>query len=112
MLLVDWAKAWKSLYPAKKSERAWGTLFFAMVWTTWEIRNQVVFEGKVVIVVQVVDMVKIRVAWWFKHHGCGSKETMTAILFNLKDLCTDVNIGKLIKIEEWTPPAHYGLKFN
>ena len=60
-----------------------------MIWTTWESRNNAVFKAKEASITQATDMVKFRVAWWFKHHGVQSKETITAIMLNIKDMCLD-----------------------
>ncbi|KAK3221624.1 hypothetical protein Dsin_008649 [Dipteronia sinensis] len=40
-------------------------VFFAVVWTTWDCRNQLVFKIKNPDFKQIVDMVKFKIAWWF-----------------------------------------------
>ena len=69
-------------------------------------------RDKVADVDQTIDMVKFKVGWWFKHHGVSSKETLTAILLNIKDLCVDHSRSKKQRIADWIPPLGCGLKFN
>ncbi|KAK3199005.1 hypothetical protein Dsin_022420 [Dipteronia sinensis] len=60
----------------------------------WEIRNQAVFNAKEANVLQAIDMVKLQVAWWFKHYSKGSNETMTTMLLNIKEICMDSKPNK------------------
>ncbi|KAK3197913.1 hypothetical protein Dsin_021328 [Dipteronia sinensis] len=41
----EWCIGWQNLCPAPNSIRAWGVAFFAVIWTTWECRNQILFKG-------------------------------------------------------------------
>ncbi|KAK3200310.1 hypothetical protein Dsin_023725 [Dipteronia sinensis] len=110
--LLEWAVNWDGLCPAKKSERAWQTLFVAVIWTLWEKRNHVVFKGQSACVAQTVDMVKFQVAWWFKHQGKGSTGSITHMILNLKVCCTEnVNVRRA-KDARWIPPPLNILKFN
>ncbi|KAK3199561.1 hypothetical protein Dsin_022976 [Dipteronia sinensis] len=61
----------------------------AVVWSIWEARNQAIFKEKEIEQVQVVDMIKFRVSWWFKHHDKGSTEPITSILLNIPDVCKE-----------------------
>ncbi|KAK3175425.1 hypothetical protein Dsin_032739 [Dipteronia sinensis] len=74
--------------------------------------NQLVFEGKSLSVEQAKDNVKFKVTWWFKYHEKESKDTITSLLLNIKELCIDDRTGKHIKNDKWTPPAFNNLKFN
>ncbi|KAK3220319.1 hypothetical protein Dsin_014289 [Dipteronia sinensis] len=87
-------------------------MFIAIVWTIWESRNKLVFEGVEQEVSQSADMVKYRTVWWFKHLGKGSKESVDALLRNMKDLCVDNKKAKRSKITDWIPPSVNNLKFN
>ena len=44
--ISDWMEGWNGLCPEPKMERIWFCLFFAIVWSIWESRNQEVFDGK------------------------------------------------------------------
>ncbi|KAK3212626.1 hypothetical protein Dsin_017332 [Dipteronia sinensis] len=100
--IMEWWNGWVGLSPSLESARVWGTLFFAIVWMTWETRNQLVFEGKSLSVGQAEDNVKFKVTWWFKYHDKGSKDTITALLLNIKKLFIDAKIGKQSKNESNT----------
>ena len=82
-----------------------------IVWTIWEVRNQNTFKDVQLDFVRAVDMVRFRVGWWFKYHGAGSKEPITVILLNIKEMCTD-NSNKKKSKGSWNPPLGRGLKFN
>ena len=41
-----WMEGWVGLCHLKSRLRAWYLLFYALVWTIWEVRNGVVFNGK------------------------------------------------------------------
>ncbi|KAK2644270.1 hypothetical protein Ddye_019465 [Dipteronia dyeriana] len=79
---------------------------------TMESRNQAVFGDKETNVWQAIDMVKFQVAWWFKHHSKGSKETLTDMLLNIKELCVDGKSIKKIRRADWIPPTNSDFKFN
>ncbi|KAK3224610.1 hypothetical protein Dsin_004472 [Dipteronia sinensis] len=57
-------------------------------------------------------LIRFRLAWWFKHHGKGSNETLTAILLNIKDLCVDPKPVQKYRNVNWIPPLNGDLKFN
>ncbi|KAK3230650.1 hypothetical protein Dsin_002531 [Dipteronia sinensis] len=78
----------------------------------WENRNNKVFKNKYVSVDQAEEDVKFRVVWWFKHYAKGSKDTVTAMLLNIKDLCIDVKPAIRTVSTAWLPPALITLKFN
>ncbi|KAK2648312.1 hypothetical protein Ddye_015801 [Dipteronia dyeriana] len=107
-----WWENWVGMVPATKYLRAWEVMFYAVVWTVWESRNQVIFNDKETNVWQAIDIVKFRVAWWFKHLSKGSKETLTYMLLNIKELCVDGKPIKKINKADWIPPANSNLKFN
>ncbi|KAK3198576.1 hypothetical protein Dsin_021991 [Dipteronia sinensis] len=64
--------------------RSW-KIWSAFVWSIWEARNQAIFKEKEIEQVQVVDMIKFRVGWWFKHHGKASTEPINSTLLNIPD---------------------------
>ncbi|KAK3219221.1 hypothetical protein Dsin_013191 [Dipteronia sinensis] len=100
------------LCPNAKFDRAWATLFCAVVWTIWEVRNHVTFNGLSADLVRCMDMVRFWVAWWFKHHGKGSSVPITLIIENLKECCIDVKPSKPHKAKAWCPPLNEDMKFN
>ncbi|KAK2639217.1 hypothetical protein Ddye_027012 [Dipteronia dyeriana] len=48
----------------------------------------------------VIDMVRFRVAWWFKHHGRGFTEPITVLVENLEIFCFDEKPMKAVKSKE------------
>ncbi|KAK3188957.1 hypothetical protein Dsin_028518 [Dipteronia sinensis] len=110
--MKDWLWGWSGLCSRTNNGRAWGTLFFVIVWTVWETRNNLIFKGTQPNLAQSIDLVKFRVVCWFKHHGKGLEEPITMLLLNLKERCVDPVHIKKRKKEAWTPPARDVLKFN
>ncbi|KAK3218927.1 hypothetical protein Dsin_012897 [Dipteronia sinensis] len=108
----EWLEGWMGLCPAFKSERVWCSLFYAIVWTIWEARNHLVFEGKVPNVEHVADLVRFRIVWWFKHLGRGSQDLVQSLLLNIKDLCVESNKINDKRIKDWIPRDKDKLKFN
>ncbi|KAK3219403.1 hypothetical protein Dsin_013373 [Dipteronia sinensis] len=86
----EWFQGWIGLCPNEKFRRVWVTHFNAIAWSIWEARNQVLFKGISAELPYFMDLVKFRVAWWFKHNEKGSSEPITVILENLKTCCIDV----------------------
>ncbi|KAK3226090.1 hypothetical protein Dsin_005952 [Dipteronia sinensis] len=109
---LQWKGGWEGLCPAAKHDRASYSLFYAVVWTTWEVRNKLVFEGKKTMIEQAIDMVKFRVVWWFKHCGKGSMVPITSLLLNIKELYVETKCVKKFGIEDWIPPMMGKFKFN
>ena len=61
--LIDRWRGWVGLCSRKNSERVWVSLFFAVTWMIWEVRNGKVFKNKEASLSKAMDMVKFRVAW-------------------------------------------------
>ncbi|KAK2638085.1 hypothetical protein Ddye_025880 [Dipteronia dyeriana] len=105
-------KEWVSLFTVRESKRAWSTLFFAMVCTIWEFCNSKVFNNKEPDLTVALDSIRFRVAWWFKHHGCGSLDPLTSLLQCVSQFCKDQMKSKKRESEAWIPPGLGSLKFN
>ncbi|KAK3221456.1 hypothetical protein Dsin_008481 [Dipteronia sinensis] len=58
------------------------------------------------------NMVRFRVAWWFKTYGNGSGDPITLIRLDIAERCKDPDKVKIKKLGEWIPPLHDVLKFN
>ncbi|KAK2661626.1 hypothetical protein Ddye_000200 [Dipteronia dyeriana] len=107
-----WWESWRGLCPTPRKGRIWNLQFLATMWTIWEMRNDALFRGKEVCVMKVVDMVKFRMVWWYKHYGSGSKESVDMLLLHLTDLCVDSKRRNEQCDEVWIPPVGNVLKFN
>ncbi|KAK3223218.1 hypothetical protein Dsin_010243 [Dipteronia sinensis] len=110
--ILQWWRGWRGMCPRRKSERAWSSLFFAVVWTIWETRNIKVFDNRDTSLNQAEDLVKFRVAWWFKNLGNGSTDTITTIVLNIKDCCVEARGSKSLKFKDWRLSPTESLKFN
>ncbi|KAK2657469.1 hypothetical protein Ddye_010521 [Dipteronia dyeriana] len=110
--LSSWWINWDGLCPNKKSARVRSSLFFAIVWTIWEVRNGVVFKNVEASLIKATDLVRFRVAWWFKHFGKGSEDPITLILLDIEDRCSEVSKVQISNAKEWIPPVGDVLKFN
>ena len=110
--IAEWADSWVALSPSRSSRRAWTTLFFAIVWTIWDFRNNKIFKDKEASLFLASDTVLFRVAWWFKHHGKGSSDPITTLLRNISEFCKDSNMPKKSRFVRWIPPGKEALKFN
>ncbi|KAK2646450.1 hypothetical protein Ddye_021645 [Dipteronia dyeriana] len=71
------------------SKRVWNILFFAIVWTIWESRNDMIFHGISVNLGKALDTIKFRVALWFKNYGAGAEADLTLLMLDLKERCVD-----------------------
>ncbi|KAK3222042.1 hypothetical protein Dsin_009067 [Dipteronia sinensis] len=108
----DWFLGWSSLNPLQCIARAWQILFLAVVWSLWEARNSRIFKNSEVLIHQVVDMVRFRLVWWFKHYCKGSKDQVSLMFLNVKDCCVDLPIPKKSRSAHWRPPQEESLLFN
>ncbi|KAK2658712.1 hypothetical protein Ddye_005245 [Dipteronia dyeriana] len=96
----------------RKCARAWSFLFSVVVWTIWESMNEKVFKDGAANVSQAEDMVCFRVAWWFKNLGKGSSDSITTLIWKIKEGCINSTITKSRKAVEWVPPPNGSFKFN
>ncbi|KAK2654158.1 hypothetical protein Ddye_014014 [Dipteronia dyeriana] len=108
----DWFCGWYGLCPSSNMRRAWSSMFYAIVWSIWEARNHMVFKGLTVELSLVIDSVRFKVAWWFKHHGKGSTEPITILMENLEICCCEASHMKVVTAKKWRPPPEGSLKFN
>ncbi|KAK2664284.1 hypothetical protein Ddye_002858 [Dipteronia dyeriana] len=110
--LINWWKGLPKLCPMRKCTSAWSSMFSAMVWTIWETRNEKAFKDGDANVPQAEDMVRFRVTWWFKNLVKGFPNSITTLIWNIKEGCTNSIIIKSRKVVEWVPPPNGSFKFN
>lgn len=58
--------AWNSMHFVKQNCEIWKMSFFAIVWSIWLARNEVIFNGSNWDSVQTFEIARIRIAWWSK----------------------------------------------
>ncbi|KAK3219556.1 hypothetical protein Dsin_013526 [Dipteronia sinensis] len=76
------------------------------------VQKPLIFKGKAADMMQSIDLVNFRVAWWFKHHGKGSRDQISVMLLNLKEACVEFRPAKLSKPVAWCPLSGEAYKFN
>ncbi|KAK2653545.1 hypothetical protein Ddye_013401 [Dipteronia dyeriana] len=81
-----------------------------VVWTIWEVRNNKVFNNVDTTISKTEDMVRFRVVWWFKYLGGGSSYSITHMLLNIKECCSNSRKMKVPKKDEWVSPPVDALK--
>ncbi|KAK3219593.1 hypothetical protein Dsin_013563 [Dipteronia sinensis] len=108
----EWATCWNHFCPSALRKKAWNTLFFAVIWSIWECRNDMVFGGKNLELGLILDMIKFCVALWFKNHGRGSNVDLTLLILDLNDRCVDVSVAKARRASIRHPPTVFELCFN
>lgn len=110
--ITGWMDSWAGLCPSKSRSRAWNLVFFVVVWTIWEMRNDIVFNGKNIDQIKSLDSIKFRVVWWFKNFGCGSTVDTTLLLLDVEGRCVDSKLVKVGRPSSWSPPVDNDLLFN
>ena len=84
----------------------------AVVWTVWELRNHKVFEDKSPCLTTTQDLVRFRVAWWFKFLGKNVSNSVSALMLDLKGYYVETRKVKKSVIQDWFPPLMNSFKFN
>ena len=74
----------------------WKMSFYAIIWSIWLLRNDMVFNGKVFDFVQIIDTFKFRLASWFKAKWFDSHYTILDIVRLPKDIQVQ-KVSKTIK---------------
>ena len=95
----------------KRYCRAWNTLFSALVWTVWECRNNLIFNGKQASIPVAADMVVFRVVWWFKFVGNSVSDPVTLMLCNFPDSVSSNAKPKFASSQVCSPLFVEGLNF-
>ncbi|KAK2651418.1 hypothetical protein Ddye_011274 [Dipteronia dyeriana] len=110
--LREWWRGWGGLFTKKVSMRAWTSMFFAIVWTIWESRNNKVFRSVEAVFENAMDLVKFRVAWWFKNLGKCSNESVSLLVIDTAERCLDLGKIMVPKMGDWIPPQPEISMFN
>ncbi|GFY98859.1 hypothetical protein Acr_13g0002600 [Actinidia rufa] len=51
----------------KEVEKAyWEAIFFAITWSLWKARNELIFSNVNIVKAEFIDLIKLRVAFWVK----------------------------------------------
>ena len=60
----------------------------------WEVRNDFIFNSKVVRMDKTMDLVKIRIVLWFKNHDPGLSASISTLLLNINKGCSNMKVWK------------------
>ncbi|XVE48705.1 hypothetical protein DITRI_Ditri01bG0023600 [Diplodiscus trichospermus] len=72
---LDWAMprdfkslfmAWNDALTMKSCDKVWKLALFAIIWTVWMTRNDLVFNNRQADLEQTIDLSKLRLAHWVK----------------------------------------------
>ena len=104
--------AWQCALPRNRCSKAWKMAFFAIVWSIWLMRNDIVFNNKGFDLRQMVDNIKFRIASWFKAKWPRSNESISELIRypNLISVPLRVKAVKVVTI--WIPPPSGCMKFK
>ncbi|XP_017976498.1 PREDICTED: uncharacterized protein LOC18599364 [Theobroma cacao] len=70
---------WNNIKMASNYEKVWKTTMFAITWTVWIGRNEVVFHNKVWDKELIWELIKLRVAMWVKARWQDTASSITDI---------------------------------
>ncbi|KAK2641018.1 hypothetical protein Ddye_022781 [Dipteronia dyeriana] len=61
---------------------------------------------------KIVDMIKFRVAIWFKNHRVVSEVDLSLLILDVGERCVDSTSIKTKKSMDWAPPFRHDMSFN
>ncbi|XP_028070115.1 uncharacterized protein LOC114272578 [Camellia sinensis] len=84
VVCLDW---WDGNRVRKKDKAIWAAIFFAVLWSTWLARNQMVFQNLQPDWDSILDLTKIRVAFCVK----AKTNLMEYLLMTLSTICSKLD---------------------
>ena len=104
--------AWQQADISRERIKIWRMAFFAILWSIWLHRNDMVFNRKVFDFNQLTDAMKLRLAWWIK----ASWPDIDSTFLDLYRLPNEVKLlqvrNKLVRNTSWSKPSTGLMKFN
>ncbi|KAK9021621.1 hypothetical protein V6N11_011601 [Hibiscus sabdariffa] len=104
---------WPHICSKLSRDTMWLLTAFAIVWTLWPHRNDIIFQGKSCDLVQLVFNAKLRAAWWWKARNIDSSILLDSII---ADPSLPSSIGEASPVSQafwcWSPPPLGFLKYN
>ncbi|EOY07457.1 Uncharacterized protein TCM_021888 [Theobroma cacao] len=85
--------------------------FFTIIWSIWLYRNEMIFDGKMWDLLKVMDIVKLRVAWWVKFKWPGDN-VVSDIATTPLLASAPTSKRKVKSMVSWECPLAVWLKFN
>ncbi|XP_028115045.1 uncharacterized protein LOC114312955 [Camellia sinensis] len=78
--LLEW---WSGCVMQRLEKKIWMAIPLATLWSTWKHRNECVFDGFQPNLEALCDLVKVRVAMWFKASKIQVDFSINDLVFNL-----------------------------
>ncbi|EOX95147.1 Uncharacterized protein TCM_004701 [Theobroma cacao] len=125
MWLADWGNiscfpgdapafflAWNNCPVDIARRKVWRMSFFTIVWSIWLYKNKMVFDGLTWDACKVLEIIKIRMAWWVKSKWPQDNlDTLKIVRFSL--LVAIPTKRDKVKVQvQWKIPPNGWLKFN
>lgn len=89
--LLNWWNGWKF----KKGElQIWKALPCTVLWSVWQHRNDIIFNGAQPAYMALVDLIKTRVAIWMKNHSLGKFYYVHDFVDNLQQVRNSIGLGR------------------
>ncbi|GMI95232.1 hypothetical protein HRI_003192500 [Hibiscus trionum] len=104
--------SWNAQSICRNSRIIWNTALFAFAWTIWCCRNETIFKNASSNVVQIFEIVVLRLMHWLKAKWPSSNFQFHDLLFNPS--CVSLEIPRINRREAsiWKAPRLGELKFN
>ncbi|XP_028061353.1 uncharacterized protein LOC114264834 [Camellia sinensis] len=80
-VLLNW---WAGFKFKKVVQKMWKSVPLAVMWSIWKVKNECLFHGKSVDVLELSELVKVRVALWVKH-------STTDLQYSVEDTVNNLN---------------------
>ncbi|XVE56506.1 hypothetical protein DITRI_Ditri04bG0015900 [Diplodiscus trichospermus] len=66
--------AWNDVLTMKSCDKVWKLALFAIIWTVWMTRNDLVFNNRQADLEQTIDLSKLRLAHWLDSNTCKEEQ--------------------------------------
>ncbi|XVE60389.1 hypothetical protein DITRI_Ditri05aG0124900 [Diplodiscus trichospermus] len=103
---------WCHILPPNSCDKLWRISFYAIVWSIWLYRNEVVFQGNRLDFSQVIELIKCRIAVWTKVKWPDIALCHLDITRCLSNVLVPKNSAKVRPINKWSAPPVEAVKFN
>ncbi|KAG5562957.1 hypothetical protein RHGRI_005633 [Rhododendron griersonianum] len=81
--ILDW---WGIQWEKQKVKVIWDCIPFAVLWSLWRMRNEHTFQNKVLNWNEVVELIKLRIAFWVKSKWFESDYSITDFIYRLRSI--------------------------